>query len=161
MRLVEVIFKDIRIEEQILAAKAELKEKHQELVLLVPSSGRSRSDTPARHHRFQAEESSPESTENVSENVSQGNIETLKTEILELKGKKRPQRGRLPDVRANARGVAPGAVPRYRRGAVRQRQSRQHAGQTHSGPAPRPPHLGFQGGLHGVAALVRQRGGRG
>ena len=84
--LVEVIFKDTRIEEQILAAEAELKEKHQELVLLVPSSRRSRSDTPARHHRFQAEESSPESTENVSENVSQGDIESLKIEILELKG---------------------------------------------------------------------------
>ena len=87
VRLVEGIFKDMQFEEQILATEAKSKEKHQELVLLVPSSGRSRSDTPARHHRFQAEESSPESTENVSENVSQGNIETLKIEILELKGK--------------------------------------------------------------------------
>ena len=82
-----MIFKDMRIKEQILAAKAKLKEKHQVLAILVPPSGRSRSDTPARHHRYQAEESSPESIKNVSENVSQGKIETLKTEILELKDK--------------------------------------------------------------------------
>ena len=41
VRLVEVIVKNMRIEEQILAAEAELKDKEQELVLLVPPSGRS------------------------------------------------------------------------------------------------------------------------
>ena len=85
VRLVEVILKDMRIQEQILAAEAELKEKEQDLVLLVPPSGRSGSDTPSRHHQYQDEES-PESTKNVSENVFQGNIETLKAEIFELKG---------------------------------------------------------------------------
>ena len=81
-----MILKNMRIQEQILAAKAELKEKEQDLVLLVPPSGRSGSDTPSRHHQYQDEES-PESTKNVSENVFQGNIETLKAEIFELKGK--------------------------------------------------------------------------
>ena len=76
----------MRIGEQILAAEAELEEKDQELVLFVPRRERSHSDTPARHRRYQEE--SPESTENSSENISQGNIETLKTEIFEVKGRK-------------------------------------------------------------------------
>ena len=39
-------------QEQIPAAKARLKEKEQELVLLIPPFRRSRSDTPSRHRRY-------------------------------------------------------------------------------------------------------------
>ena len=87
VRLVEVIIKDMQIKEQILAAEAELKEKDQELALLVPRCERPRSHIPASHRRYTEE--SPKSTKNsrASNNVSSSGIQTLKSGMMELKGK--------------------------------------------------------------------------
>ena len=86
VRLVQTIIKDTRLPEDILAAEAELKEKVAALDLLVPRGERPQSNTPSSHLRFPEE--SPESTADspVTETVSPSNIETLKSEILELEG---------------------------------------------------------------------------
>ena len=79
--------KNVRIKELILVVRAELKEKQEELNLLIPMLERACSTSPSSRRRFSNDES-PESTENSSsrENVSLSDVETLKSAILELEG---------------------------------------------------------------------------
>ena len=72
VRLMESILKDLKILELITVAKAEMKEKQDELDLLLSRLARARSTTPSSHRRF-ATEDSPDSTENsrANENVPQ------------------------------------------------------------------------------------------
>ena len=83
----ESIADDLKISERFSAAKAEIKEKQEELALIQSRLGCSRSSMPSSHRRFATGES-PESTKNscATKNVSLAQVDALKTEILELGG---------------------------------------------------------------------------
>ena len=78
---------DLKVAERISTAKAEIKERQEELDLLQARLGRSRSSTPSVYRRFASGESR-ESTENsrATKNVSPAKVDAVKTEVLELRG---------------------------------------------------------------------------
>ena len=74
------------IAERISTAETKIKEKQEELELLQSRLGRSRSSTPSNHRRFATGESPATENFHVIQNVSPAQVDTLKTEILELEG---------------------------------------------------------------------------
>ena len=83
----ESIADDLKVSERFPAAKAEIKEKQEELALIQSRLGRSRTSMPSNNRPFDTGES-PESTKisRATKNVSLAQVGTLKTEILELEG---------------------------------------------------------------------------